>query len=199
MQAAREAEEQRQAEHRRRQAEAQEERRQAGDRLADARARLAAATDLAERHEIRAPVAGLVLAPRLPRPGAVARPGEVLLEIVPDLAEPEIAFRVAPRDVDAVHAGRTVDIRLPGLVSREAPPLRGVVAHVAPDVLQAPGEAPHYLARARLDPASLARLEGVALTQGFPAQVFVLGRERTLLAYLTAPLADGLRRALREG
>jgi HlyD family type I secretion membrane fusion protein len=198
LQAAREAEEQRQAEHRRRLAELQEERRQAGDRLADARARLAAASDMTERHEIRAPIAGVVLAPRLPRPGTVARPGEVLFEIVPALAEPEIAFRVTPRDVDAVLVGRKVDIRLPGLVAREAPPLHGVVTHVAPDVIQGPGEAPHYLARARLDAASLARLEGVALTQGFPAQVFVLGRERTLLAYLTAPLADGLRRALRE-
>lgn len=198
IQAATEAEEQRAADHRRRLAEAREERRLASDRLAEARARLAAAADMAERHEIRAPAAGVVLAPRLPRPGSVARPGEVLLEVVPVLDEPEIVFRVAPRDVDAVLAGRPVEIRLPGLVAREAPPLRGTVARVTPDVVQAPGETPHYLARARLDSDSLARLNGIALAQGFPAQIFVLGRERTLLAYLTAPLADGLRRALRE-
>lgn len=199
IQAVREAEEQRAADHGRRLAEAREERRQAGERLAEARARLASAADMAERHEIRAPAAGVVLAPRLPRPGSVARPGEILLEVVPVLAEPEIAFRVAPTDVDAVLAGRPVEIRLPGLVAREAPPLRGTVARVAPDVVQAQGEAPHYLARARLDAESLARLEGIALAQGFPAQIFVLGRERTLLAYLTAPIAEGLRRALREG
>jgi len=199
IQAAAEAEEQRTADHGRRLAEAREERRLAGERLAEARARLAAATDMAERHEIRAPTAGVILAPRLPRPGAVARPGEVLLEVVPALAEPEIAFRVVPRDIDAVLVGRPVEIRLPGLVTREAPPLRGTVARVAPDVVQALGETPHYLARARLDADSLARLNGIALAQGFPAQIFVLGRERTLLAYLTAPLADGLRRALREG
>jgi len=198
MQVARELEEQRQAEHRRRLAEIQEERRQALDRLTDARARLAAATDMTERHEIRAPIAGVVLAPRLPHPGTVARSGEVLLEIVPVLDEPEIVFRVAPRDVDVVLIGRKVDVRFPGFVARKMPPLHGVVTHVAPDVIQGPGEAPHYLARARLDAPSLAHLRNVALSQGFPAQVFVLGRERTLLAYLTDPLVDGLRRALRE-
>ena len=115
------------------------------------------------------------------------------------LAEPEIAFRMAPNDVDAVLFGRPVEIRLSGLVACEAPPLRGTAARVAPDVVQAPGEPPHYLARARLDAESLARLEGISLAQSFPTQIFVLGRERTLLVCLTAPFAEGLRRALREG
>ena len=165
-----------------------------------ARARLAAAADMTKRHEIRSPAGGTVLAHRLPNPGSVARPREGLLEVVPTLAEPELTFRVSPNYVESVLAGRTVEIRLPGLVARKVPPLRGVVTGVAPDIVQAiQPMAPHYLARARLDMKSLVCLEGIAIAQGFSAQIFVLGRERTLLAYLTSPLADGIRRALREG
>jgi hypothetical protein len=39
---------------------------------------------------------------------------------------------------------------------------------------------------------------GIALAPGMPAEVLIVTGERTLLDYLLRPLADTLRRGLRE-
>ena len=45
-------------------------------------------------------------------------------------------------------------------------------------------------------PEALARLQGVRLVPGMPAEVFIRTGERTVLSYLTKPLNDQVRRAM---
>ena len=50
-----------------------------------------------------------------------------------------------------------------------------------------------------LDRGELERLgAGVTLTPGMPAEALIVTRERTLLDYLLAPVADVFRRGMRE-
>jgi hypothetical protein len=56
-----------------------------------------------------------------------------------------------------------------------------------------------FLLRATLDDGALASLPaGITLTPGMPADVLVIGAERSALDYLLSPILDSLRRAMRE-
>ncbi len=44
----------------------------------------------------------------------------------------------------------------------------------------------------------MVRLDGLKITPGMPAQVMIIGDERTLLEYLSDPIRQSLRRAFRE-
>ncbi|MBL7406523.1 HlyD family type I secretion periplasmic adaptor subunit, partial [Escherichia coli] len=44
----------------------------------------------------------------------------------------------------------------------------------------------------------LARLNGIKLVPGMPAEVFIQTGERTMFSYLIKPLSDQVRRAFKE-
>jgi len=50
-----------------------------------------------------------------------------------------------------------------------------------------------------LEPEELARLGAVELIPGMPVEAFLQTGERSVLAYLTKPLFDQVKRAFREG
>jgi HlyD family secretion protein len=57
---------------------------------------------------------------------------------------------------------------------------------------------PHYLARVRIDQASIPRDIASKLTPGMPADVLISTGGRTMLQYLLAPLTDRLAKSMRE-
>ena len=67
--------------------------------------RLSAAQDILNRSIIRAPVAGEVLNMQFATVGGVVRPGETILEIIPELTEVIAAVKINPidRDLSLIH------------------------------------------------------------------------------------------------
>jgi HlyD family secretion protein/epimerase transport system membrane fusion protein len=127
----------------------------------------------------------------------VVDPGEPLLDLVPAAAELLLEARVAPVDIDEVHPGLSAQVHLLAYKSRNLPRMRGTVREVSADRLEDPAtRQAYYLARVAVDRAGLP--SEIALSAGMPAEVLIVTGERTLLDYLTRPLADTLRRGLRE-
>lgn len=161
-------------------------------RLTELRARLA-------RTGIRAPVDGEVVGLTVFTRGGVIAPGQVLMEIVPDDARQVIVARVSAADIDGVRAGRVSEVRFPGL--RGAPPVRGAVTRVSADSFtdEQTGAA-WYRVEIVVTPQELATLGPAAdrLRPGAPAEVIIVLRPRTALAYLVEPLARGLWRSGKE-
>jgi HlyD family secretion protein/epimerase transport system membrane fusion protein len=117
--------------------------------------------------------------------------------IVPAAAELLLEARVAPVDVDEVRPGLRAQVHLLAYRGRNLPRVEGVVREVSADRLEDPAtHQPYYLARVAVPPAALPA--GVALTAGMPAEVAIVTGERTLLDYLVRPVADAMRRGLRE-
>ena len=56
----------------------------------------------------------------------------------------------------------------------------------------------YFLARLRLSEEERARLGGLELTPGMPADIFIQTGARTALSYLIKPFEDQLTRAFRE-
>jgi len=180
--------------------EANEELSRVQAELAEVGQRLAASRDVLARTLIRAPSAGTVVELRFRTPGGVIRPGEPILDIVPDNEELLVDARLSPLDIDAVAIGLPAQIVLPAFKQRHLPRIEGRVRQISADAIVDPHSGERYFkARIEVDPAQLAAVApGVELTPGMPAEVYITTAERTMLDYLLQPLRDSVRRAFRE-
>ena len=167
--------------------------------LAQAESQRRAARDVAERLVVTAPVAGTVVDLRLTTLGGVLGPGEPLLDIVPDEQPLLIEVRLRPADIESVHEGQPAEVRLVAYRSGTLPTFTGTLVYVSADLLadDRTGE-DYFLARVRLEPASLAAYPRVTLTPGMPAEVMIRTGERRAVDWLLAPITDRIRRSLRE-
>lgn len=161
--------------------------------------RRAALTARIARLALRAPVGGTVMGLAVAAPGAVLRPADPALTLVPGDRPLVVMAALAPIHIDEVAVGQSAELAFPALASRAAPRLRGRVAQISPDALSDPRTgALHYLLRVEIAPAELARLDSGTLVPGMPAEVFLTTRSRTALAYFLEPFTAYFSRALRE-
>lgn len=179
---------------------------QAADRLqtverdvAETREQIAAAEDVLARTEIRAPHAGTVQQLAVHTRGAVIRAGEQLMQIVPQEDALVVEAQLRPEDIEAVHAGQPVLVRLNAFNARRTPPVSGRLTEVSADRIVDPrtGVA-RYGVKARLDQHALASLGKAELRPGMPADVLIMREARTMLDYLLEPLTLTMERAFRE-
>lgn len=168
--------------------------------IAEASQRRIADNNRLARTEIRAPQAGVVHESVLHTIGGVAAAGETLMMIVPTDEPLLVNARIDPIDIDKVHSGQDVVLRLPGLNPRTTPELFATVSRVAPDAtIDTMTGQQFYAARIAIADAELARLpDGVHLIPGMPVEAYVQIEDRTVLSYLVHPFVDQLRRAMRE-
>jgi HlyD family secretion protein len=168
-------------------------------RLAEAEERLRAAEDVSTRLEILAPEAGSVLNLRVFTIGAVIRPGDPVMELVPSNDRIVAEVNVQPNDIDVVHTGLQAEIRLPAFKQRLVPYLHGHVTFVASDVTQDERRGlAYYRVQIDIDPAQLASLEGVTLRAGMMVEAQIQTGSRSFARYLLQPVFDSFHRAFRE-
>lgn len=168
--------------------------------LARIKEQLGASGDTLGRTVIMAPVSGTIVGLSFKTPGGVIRPGEPILHIVPANDDLLIDARVAPTDIDVVHAGLQAQVHLSAYSQRVLPRIEGIVRHVSADSLRDEQTSMfYYLARVEVDRAKLAELGAdIHLVSGMPAEVLIVTEQRTLLGYLFQPFRDIFRRSLRE-
>jgi len=179
--------------------EAGSEARDVAARLAEAEERLRAATDVSSRRDITAPEDGTIVNLRVFNPGAVVRPGDPVMELVPARDRLVAEVQIQPTDIDVVHPGLPAEVRLPAFRQRLVPALHGHVTFVAADVTVDPQtRASHYRAHIQLDPEQLARLPGATLTPGMPVEAHITLGQRSFWNYLTQPIRDSFARAFQD-
>jgi len=162
--------------------------------------RLRASEDILNRTTITAPIGGTVINMRFKTVGGVVQRGEPVLEIVPKDEALIIEARVSPNDIQLLHPGQAAQIHLTAYSARVMPRISGVVRSVSADRVTDPnGYQSYFLARVEVDREELSkRAKDVALLPGMSAEVIFVTEERTLLRYLLNPIADVLRRGMRE-
>jgi HlyD family secretion protein/epimerase transport system membrane fusion protein len=165
--------------------------------LATTAEKLRAAADRLSRGMITAPVAGTVVDLQVKTIGGIVAPGQTVLDIVPAGDALVLEARVAPADVDEVHAGLQAQVHLLAYKSRNLPQIIGRVSDVSADRLTDPKTGqPYYKAKISVPPASLPA--GVTMTAGMPADVMIVTGERTALQYLMQPVRDLWRHGMNE-
>jgi HlyD family secretion protein len=179
--------------------EAAGEQREVRTRLGEVEERLRAASDVAVRREIVAPEDGTVLNLRLFNVGAVVRPGDPVMDLVPAQDRLVAEVNIQPFDIDVVHVGLQAEVRLPAFKQRLVPYLHGHVTFVAQDVtIDERTRTSFYRAHIVIDAEQMDRLEGVTLVPGMPVEAMIIIGERSFLRYITQPVRDSFTRAFRE-
>lgn len=167
--------------------------------VATAVQQLRAAQDVLARREVLSPEAGKVVNIQAFTPGGTIGSSQPIMDIVPVRDRFVVELQVMPVDIEQVTVGQRVNTRLTSYRVRTVPMISGRVIHVAADIMtNASTGLSYFLARAELDLDVLDRLPDVTLQAGMPAEVFVLGEERTPLSYLWSPLRNAARRAFRD-
>ncbi|SEN06766.1 HlyD family secretion protein [Loktanella fryxellensis] len=150
--------------------------------------------------QVRAQVSGIVYDIKVFGPGAVIRPADALLFIVPQDRPLVIAARVDPIDVDKIRSELDVVLRFPTFNLSNTPDLLGKVTRISPDAFTDPATGrTFYAADISLAAEELEKLaEGQILVPGMPVDCFIDTGAHTPFAYLTDPLVRYFSRAMRE-
>jgi HlyD family secretion protein len=164
-------------------------------KLSDLREKLAVAQDVLRRIDVTAPVSGTVQNLKVFTIGQVVRPGEALLDIVPEKERLIVEAQFSPIDIDGVHAGQEAEIRFPAFHSRLIPLLVGRLESISRDrILDEGSKQPYYRGIVVLDKAEIPEDLRSRVIAGMPSEVIVASGERTVLNYLISPLSSTLRR-----
>jgi HlyD family type I secretion membrane fusion protein len=155
--------------------------------------------DQRQRTDIRAPQSGQVVGLSVHTTGAVITPGQKLMDIVPREDRLIVEARLRPEDVDKVLSGSPATVRFSAFDRDTTPELTGEVAVISGDRLTDPNtQESYYAVRVVIPATEIARLDGLQLRAGMPAEVFVQIGKRTALSYLVKPFTDALRRSFAE-
>jgi HlyD family secretion protein len=179
--------------------EVSKELREAQAKTAELVERQVAAQDQLRRIDIRAPQDGLVHQSVVHTVGGVVNAGEALMLVVPETEALSIEVKVAPQDIDQLRPGLDTVLRLSAFNQRTTPELKGQVSVVAADLVtdQRSG-AQYYPVRVTFGEGERERLGAAKLMPGMPVEGFIQTGSRTVLSYLTKPLADHITKAFRE-
>ena len=162
--------------------------------------RKVAAEDQLRRIEIRSPQDGMVHQLTAHTVGGVISPqGEPIMLIVPEADALSAEVKIAPQDIDQVRVGQTAFVRFSAFNQRTTPELQGEVTRISADVsLDQKSGVSYYTLRINVSESELERLKGLRLVPGMPVETFIRTGDRTVLSYLTKPLADQINKTWRE-
>lgn len=131
--------------------------------------------------------------------GAVVRPGDTLLEIVPQGTRLEVEGHLPVNLIDKVGSQLPVDILFTAFNQSKTPRVPGEVSLISADqMVDEKTGVPYYVLRSSVSDVAMEKLNGLVIKPGMPAEMFVRTGERSLLNYLFKPLLDRAGSALTE-
>ncbi len=167
--------------------------------LSDLTEQLTTASDQLQRIDVIAPVTGIIHDLSVTTIGGVITPGQPMMQIIPINENLIIEARILPIDIDQVFEGQVATITLSAFSQRTTPQIKGVVVKTSADSLidQVTGM-PYFSVLIEIPKEELAKLGGLTLVPGMPAEAFLQTEKRTVLNYLLKPFNDQLNRTFRE-
>ena len=157
------------------------------------------ATERLKRIAITAPVSGRVVGMTVFTDGGVIRPGEPILDIVPNDESLVVEARVSTADIEKLFIGQSSRVLLSAFDLGETPEAMGKIVDISADSFEDERTGTsYYIARVELDTEQTQEVAALDLLPGMPADLFVNTGERTALSYLTQPIQARLARTFIE-
>ena len=169
-------------------------------RISQLSEQLVAAQQKLTRVEVRSPANGFVVDMKANTLGGVIRPGDTILDIVPEGEQLILEARVSTVDIDKIKTGFSARIQLAAFDQAVTPEAQGRVLSLSADRLKddRTGES-YYLARLIMDKKQPKQLADLTFVPGMPATVFIQTGSRTPFNYLLKPITDRLGRVFVDG
>lgn len=157
--------------------------------------------DRLQRVDIVAPVDGIVKGLQVFTIGSVIRPGETLMEVVPQSDDLALKVRVPTTDIDRVRVGLIADVRFSAFNSQFTHVIEGEVVHVSADKFTDDRSGMEYFeAKILVTENGLEQMkkDGIFVLPGMPVEAMIKVGDRTVLGYFIKPFQDMFARSFRE-
>jgi protease secretion system membrane fusion protein len=151
--------------------------------------------------EVKAPVAGTVVALAVFTKGGVVSPGFKMMDIVPTDDPLIVEGQLAVNLIDRVHPGLPTELIFSAFNANRTPHIPGQVEQVSADrTVDERTNNSYYKIRVRVTPegAKMIAAHKLDIVSGMPVELFVKTGERTMASYLLKPLIDRAHSAMRE-
>jgi HlyD family secretion protein/adhesin transport system membrane fusion protein len=167
--------------------------------LAETRAQLAKLRDRVRRLRIAAPSDGVVEGLEVNSLGAVVKPGEPLMRIVPTGKELVAEVRLDPQDVGHVAAGDPARVKVSTYDPMTFGTIAGRVRRISASTFTTDDGVPYYRTEIALDSSHFSRGGRVhALLPGMIVDADIVTGEKTVLGYLAKPVYRALSQSFGE-
>lgn len=171
--------------------------------LASARQAATQRKDSLDHTELRAPLAGLVKNVRLTTIGAVVKPGEEVLQIVPADDDLIVEVRVKPQDVAHLKPGLPANVKIDAYDYTIYGSLSGTLTYLSPDTLSEdikPNEQPYFRAQIKTSGRQFSARphERIDIQPGMTATVEIITGHNTVLKFLTKPMIKTVTESFHE-
>lgn len=160
---------------------------------------------LLEHTELLAPSAGVVKNIKLTTGGAVVRPGDVVMEILPTDGNLIAEAKISPSDIAFVEIGQMAQVKLDAYDYSIFGSMAGQVSYISADTLTEENRQPttpptyyrvHILIR---EPEFKGRAGNeIQIRPGMTASVDIKAAERTVLSYLVKPITKTFTQSMGE-
>lgn len=167
--------------------------------LAETRAQLAKLRDRVRRLRVTAPSDGVVEGLKVNSLGAVVKPGEPLMRIVPTGKELFAEVRLDPRDVGHVALGDQATVKVSTYDPMTFGTIAGRVRQISASTFTTDDGVPYYRTEIALDSSHLSRGgQEHALLPGMIVDADIVTGEKTVLGYLAKPVYRALSQSFGE-
>lgn len=148
---------------------------------------------------LRAPVAGTVGQLALHTEGGVVEAAKPIMTVVPEAGGLMAEVKLLNRDAGFVRRGQPVALKLEAFPFARYGTVPGRVVSISPDAVEDEKMGLVYIVRIAIDRTVIDRAgERVRLAPGLSATADIVTGSRSYLSYLTSPIAEAGRTALRE-
>ncbi|SIO06080.1 membrane fusion protein, adhesin transport system [Sulfurivirga caldicuralii] len=152
-----------------------------------------------QRTDLVSPVNGIVKRVLVTTIGGVVKPGDPVVEIVPEDDVLIIEARVRPQDIGFLRPGLPAKVKFSAYDFAIYGGLEGKVVNISADTITDEKGDSYYLVRIKTDKKYLGTPEHpLALLPGMTATVDIITGKRTILQYLLNPIVKVKENALKE-
>ncbi|MFM2590118.1 HlyD family type I secretion periplasmic adaptor subunit [Vibrio sp. TBV020] len=155
-----------------------------------------AIADQLKRTQLVSPVDGRVKEIFVRTIGGVVKPGEPIMELIPEDSNLIVEARIAPKDIAFVRTGLPATVKFSAYDFVIYGGLKGQVTYVSADALQTEDGNAYY--RAHIALSSETEESGFTIIPGMQVAVDILTGEKTVLSYWLKPILRAKENALRE-
>lgn len=167
--------------------------------LTSARENIRVAADKADRSELRAPSDGVVNNVLVSTVGGTVKPGEPVVEIVPEGSQIVVEALIKPADIGFIEIGQEALVKITAYDFSVFGSLKGEVAIIAADTTtEESGEQFYKVTIALLQKFLDSKGRRLEIIPGMEAQVDVVVGKRTAMDYILSPLLRVTQESLRE-
>ena len=146
---------------------------------------------------IDAPLTGTISSQTISGSGQVLKPGEIVMEIIPDNKPLVFYAKVSVQYIDDISLGQKTLVTPSTADTRSQKPILGYIHEIAPDSTTVEGEAPHYEVMIKFADNAL-KTGSHKLKAGVTGNCSIITGSRTVLEYFLDPIFLALRGAMSE-